>query len=125
MYTITFEDGTQFKGGNPRDSKWNEIGNKRIKQLAYKFGTQLLVLQDYEAYNHLPYNEAILGMGSYIPGLFIMGKWGNQIDKFYLNFKNGRIYHSLAIAGQEYQGKAVEGWKRGTEKLALKGWLIL
>ena len=48
MYKIYFEDGTDFIGGEPTDSKWNEMPNKTITKIEYSLLGKQIILQNYE-----------------------------------------------------------------------------
>ena len=55
LYTVIFEDGTEFIGGdNYTDTKWLELPNKKIKEILYKLPDgDYLYLGGYQKYYHM------------------------------------------------------------------------
>ena len=66
MYNIEFYDNTTFKGGDFKDSLWNKIPGKPIKKLTYKVGKHEVILEGYDAYNHLLEKADFLGTRGYM-----------------------------------------------------------
>lgn len=52
LYSIIFEDGTQYIGGSSyTDTKWRNIPNKKIKRIFYRLpGGDYITLSGYEKY---------------------------------------------------------------------------
>ena len=54
LYTIIFEDGTNFEGGTLQQPKWLELPNKKIHSIFYSLPLgDYLFLSGYDAYYHL------------------------------------------------------------------------
>lgn len=127
MYKIIYKDDTIFQGGNPRDSLWEKVENKGIKELRYLIGTnKWLILSGYERYNHLVEYEAIIGKGSRIVGIILMGEDGTQIERIHIDLKENKIRRSFAKLGQEYKGGLTTGWKEGIRNnVEIANWKII
>jgi hypothetical protein len=127
MYTITFVDGTTFEGGNPQDSKWDEIPKKPIKSVLYSITPFMQYLfKNFEAYNHCV--ERVRGVNmSYaaITKVIIMGLTKNRVYQIILD-KDGSVYQTVVAYGKEYSpySKQIDGkfagWDNGKP---LTGWV--
>lgn len=116
MYRITFNDGTHFDGGEPHASKWNEMPQKPIKKLEYNIHGKNIVMEGYEAYNHLiEHRNMIQGNNkiNHISNLILMGKKGNDIFKIIYSFRTKKIKYDIVKFGKEYNNKPTTGWKPG------------
>ena len=114
-YKITHIDNTTFIGGEPNDSKWTFI-NKPIIKLEYKLGKRTLVLENFEAYNHVVERFQIMGSKpgqSGICRLIIMTRIKNKVLKVIYNFIKRNITQEICKFGKEYRGKPHNGWKIG------------
>lgn len=115
MYKITFTDLIIFSGGNLQDSKWNEVpDDKKIAKLEYFTGDKTLVLENYEAYNHVVERVVFLQNGKSVVGkVILMAKKGQDVLKITYDFKKRKASSDLAIFGKEYRGRPHKGWKKG------------
>ena len=115
MYTVTFTDDTRFQGGEPNKSHWNDIPNKPITKIEYQIGNQNIVLQGYEAYNHL--FERSLGINKllYIPKIYLMAKKGNDVLILIYDIKRNKLDYDAQSFGKEYNNKSTTGWKEGVK----------
>ena len=115
MYKIIFDDKTEFIGGEPDNSKWNDMPNKPIVELQYTFGGKTIYLKNYEAYNHqiklgfLPFNN----QKTIILAIIIMVLEKGNVGRIIFDFPNKRIIKDIIPFGQEYNNKPASGWKRG------------
>lgn len=118
MYTITFEDDTQFKGGGPAESKWNEMPDKPIRKLEYFFRKQKVTLIGFESYNHIVERVRVMGHEEMITRVILMGRNGKGVDCFVYDLKQNTTYDYFDLFGMEYHGQSTKGWKKGikTEK---------
>lgn len=110
IYKILFEDGTYFEGGTWENSKWNEIPDKPIRVIAY----QKLILENFEAYNHLV--EHVVGINQPLEGIrktILMVAYGKKVYKFTFDFIKKQIIKSEEEMGKEYNGTTTTGWKKG------------
>lgn len=116
MYTIFFEDGTTFEGGEPNNSLWNEMPNKPIKKLIYKLFGKTIELENYEEYNHLVFLNYVLGKNqTFISSIQIKVKYGLLIGIYEFNY----LKKQLIVKVEENYGLNVEkdtGWKTGLLK---------
>lgn len=120
MYEITFISGEVWRGGNIQNSKWNEIPNKPIKKLEYFLFNHHLVLENFNAYNHLKEKISTLDGKTLITKIYVLVKENNKVIYFEYNFKNQQIIKKESIYGCEYYGKPAGGWKQGIESIAGK-----
>ena len=114
-YKIVHEFGEIFFGGEPDDSKWDLI-EKPIAKVEYKLGVKTLILEGFEAYNHVVERFQIMGQKpgqNGICGLILMVKMANQVHKVMFNFRTSKVTQELVEFGKEYRGKPHSGWKKG------------
>jgi hypothetical protein len=124
MYLVNFITGETFRGGNPNNSKWNEI-NKPIKSIKYKTPINTILLQDYEAYNHIVERVGFIqGSGQLITKVILMVKSGEDVMKLILDVRKNKIYSKLAKFGKEYNNKPTTGWKEGIKGLKGKSKIL-
>jgi len=115
MYKIIFEDKTEFMGGDPENSQWNDIPNKPITELQYSFGGKTIYLKNYEAYNHqlklgfLPFNN----QKTIILSIIIMVLEKGNVGRIIFDFPNKRIIKDIVPFGKEYNNRPASGWKAG------------
>jgi hypothetical protein len=115
MYTIVFEDRTKFIGGEPNNSKWNDIPNKPIAKLQYSFGGKTIILEGYEAYNHI-IKVGFLTLNPQKPiilAVIIMALEKNKVNRIIFDFTKQKIFEDIVDFGKEYNNKSVSGWKLG------------
>jgi len=120
MYTVTFSDGTIWKGGEPLKSNWNDMPKKPIAKLDYQVGSQTICFQGYQAYNHIVEKSIILSRGIQSIKLMLMVKKGEDVLILMYDFKVKKIEYDTKIFGHEYNGKVTKGWKEGIEGLKPK-----
>lgn len=114
MYNVIFKNGEKFEGGEPENSKWNEMPDLEISQLNYSLGTKWLILENYEAYNHLVEYITIVGQTkTIISKILILGKIKNYVHKFTYDFIKGRVKMEMVQYGKEYNNSSTTGWKKG------------
>ena len=129
-YKIIFSDNSIWKGGHYTNSKWNEIPtDKAIKKIEYNigFGKPTIILENYEAYNHLiEINFGMFkdGLKKGIARIMLLTKKGQDTTKIIYDFELGKIFLKEAEFGKEYYGKPTKGWKKGIEGLKPKTQII-
>ena len=114
-YKIVHEFGEIFFGGEPDDSKWDII-EKPIAKVEYKLGVKTLILENFEAYNHVVERFQIMGQKpgqNGICGLILMAKKGSKVLRVFYNFRKGAVTQDTCEIGKEYRGKPHSGWKKG------------
>ena len=113
LYQIKFEDGSIFQGGNLENSKWNEMPDKPIESVEYYLLTNKVVLENYEAYNHLVERVSLMDGRMFISKVILLGKSQNKVLSVVFDFMKEKVYGLNSEFGYEYNGKAVSGWKAG------------
>jgi hypothetical protein len=113
MYEIEFIDGEFWGGGLPENSRWNSIPKKPIKQIKYYLLNQPIVLNNYDAYNHLVEKISTFDGRQSITEVILMGKKGNRVDIIIFDLQKKQIYKQTKEFGKEYYGKPTSGWKLG------------
>ena len=114
MYKLFFEDGSSFIGGEYYESKWNEIPNKPITRLEYRFNGKCLYAEGYSAYNHLVEHVKNVTQGiQYISQIIILLKNGQDILQVKYNPHSSQVHYEISKFGEEYRGKSTTGWKTG------------
>lgn len=116
MYLITFENNEKFHGGDLLNSKWNDIPyNKNIASIIYYFPIKVIVLSNYEAYNHLVYQAIVKGK-IFIERIKLFAKFQSKIDIFEYSIKEKILFKdSCATKNMLYDNK-VTGWKQGVKR---------
>lgn len=129
MYIVTFADGTTFEGGNPADSKWDEIPKKSIKSIEYQLTPFLkYIFSNFESYNHcVERTKSLDGSNlNIITKVIIMGRFKGRVVQVMMD-NHGSVYELNGLKyGEEYsnqinltpEGK-FNGWKNGRP---LTGW---
>ena len=133
MYKIRFSDDSEFTGGEPNESLWNQIPQgKSITALEYSFlGTNML-FKGFEAYNHIVEHAVVLlnySGQTYPPAqritrVIIMAKWQNRVYEVVYDIKNQQVYQQIEVIGKENADK--EGTEIGgllTVTKATTGWI--
>ena len=114
MYKCLMEDCT-FVGGEPTNSKWNEMPNKKIKSLEYNYLDQKIELEGFDSYNHL--YEITTGVikvkGLMLTKVAIMARKDNQVHVFIFDLLNKKLNKLCKEFGKEWGDKPSTGWKEG------------
>ncbi len=119
MYTITFEDGTKYQGGNLLKSGWNSMPTKPIKEWVYQLAGKQFKMSGYEEYNHIV-ERVNVGGQEIITKVILMGRVGQLVESYMVDLQLKRIFSNGNIIGTEYQGKSVTGWKTGVRGIPTK-----
>jgi len=115
-YKVEFIDNTSFIGGDVDNSKWNEMPIKPIKKITYFFAGHKILLENYEAYNHVVEHTLFIQKGTNILNPTLMVKKGNNVLKLTFDRQKSEFGYNLADWGKEWKGKAHPGWKEGIFK---------
>lgn len=117
MHIITFEDLSIWQGGEPNNSKWNEMPNKAIKKIEYSLFNRTIIFENYEAYNHIvEYSTILYGNNtSRITKVLLIAKKGNASYIYTFDLLARECYTSSTEYGREYNNKEIIGWKKGLE----------
>ena len=114
MYKIIFEDNTEFIGGTLHNSNWNKITNIPIKKLEYYLLGKVIILENFELYNHLIERISIINTNQeIISKLILMGKKEETVITYTYDFIKKNGYFGSELFGREYLGKPTTGWKKG------------
>ena len=117
MYKVIFEDGTVFNGGEPENSRWNEIPNKPIAEIEYWLGKHIH-LKNYEAYNHLTkYAFRVDNQQQSVVAVIILDKILNIVQRFCFDLIKRELIIDEVPFGIEYNNKPASGWKTGLSNL--------
>jgi len=121
MYTIKFEDGELFLGGNPANSNWTHMPNKPIAELHYDLLGKKIKLSGYEAYNHLVKNAFMIAtQQQIITAIIIMARQSNVVKRFIYDLIKNKLIIDEVPFGNEYNNKPTSGWKKGLNTLKSK-----
>ncbi|MFH0805987.1 MAG: hypothetical protein V1901_03880 [Patescibacteria group bacterium] len=123
MYKIIFEDNTEFIGEDLQNSKWNEMPNKKIKKIEYSLLGKIVILENYEAYNHLIEHSIFIlaNQKPRINRILLMAKKDNRVYIFIFNLLNKELYiEKTCDFGKEYHGGSTIGWKQGLQSEIIK-----
>ena len=75
MYKIIFEDNSIFKGGEPNNSKWDDIPNKAIKRIEYTYKNKKVVMGGFIKYCHIvKKGSALIGNFNGIMQVILMAR---------------------------------------------------
>ena len=113
MYKVVFEDNTVFIGGEPNDSKWNEMPDKPIKKIEYYLSKIPIVLENFEAYNHIIERVKFINRpGQRITKIILMGKKKSLVYQLIFDLKKKKMFQEKTLYNKQYTG-----WKIGIENL--------
>ena len=120
MYTVIFENGTNYEGGDLENSRWNDMPDLPIIRLEYSFPSlskenkegQTALMEGYDSYNHLVERINIQAK-EIINKVILLGKIDQQVSIITYDCKTKKISQSTAEFGKEYEGKPSTGWKIG------------
>ncbi|MBN1467715.1 MAG: hypothetical protein JW924_03235 [Fusobacteriaceae bacterium] len=112
MYKVYFEDGSIFEGGSPTNSKWNDMSKKSIVKLEYAVCNKQVIMEGYEAYNHVIEHCITVGKAE-ISRLWLMVKKDTDTLIIKFDLRTGKIDYDAVDFGKEWRGKPVTGWKPG------------
>jgi hypothetical protein len=110
MYKLRFSDETEFMGGEPENSLWNEIPQgKSIASMQYSFLDKGFLLNGFEAYNHIVERAVVLlnfSGQTYPPAqritrIIILAKWQNRVYEVIYDIKNQSVYQQAEVIGKE------------------------
>jgi hypothetical protein len=118
MYTLVFNDGEVFLGGEPENSLWNNMPLKPIRKIEYNLLGHTVIFEGYESYNHLVEKVQFIhnAKGTRISKIVLMAKKNNIIYSYIFDLLNNRIDTETAEFGKEYYGKPTTGWKEGMKE---------
>jgi len=113
MYKIYFEDNSIFESSSDK-SEWNKMPSKSIVKIEYKFENNTVLLEGFEAYNHVVEKiQFINKQGQYITKIILMGKHNTQVYQIIFDFQHKRAYQKITKENEEYNENKITGWKKG------------
>jgi len=124
MLTIKFTDGEMIQ-----NVPWLSLPNKRIHKIKYCFNGKKILMENYEAYNHLVEKTFNMFNGAtQIRSVYLMGRKGgisqivrlNMIDKTIQEYKTeiNKEYGAVnALTDMWINGRPSTGWKDGVLNL--------
>jgi hypothetical protein len=115
LYELKFIDGTNFKGGNLKNTRWNEIPDKPIDSITYYFMGRQIRMKGFDAYVNVKFFGKNLNsnQGDLLYATAIMAKKGCAVWRFIFDLQNHTFTRDVVPFGQENEGKPVTGWKIG------------
>lgn len=125
LYQVQFNDGSSYNGGNNyKETKWNDMPKKNIKQIAFRLpDSNLLVLRGYKEYNHFcEATQDVYGSNKFtLRYQYLMGRIGDKVISYRITlfegknnrYKLGDITRREYEYGKEYNQKPTKGWKKG------------
>lgn len=118
MYKVYFKDGEIFKGGNYKDSKWNDMPHKPIVKIKYTLVNKTLVLEGFDGYNHLVEKVQFVNKtGRKITRILLLGRVGGMVTRIIYDFQKNKVIQDSRLMGNEYNYKPTSGWKLGVTTL--------
>ena len=118
MYKIIFEDNSIFKGGEPNNSKWDDIPNKAIKRIEYTYKNKKVVMGGFIKYCHIvKKGSALIGNFNGIMKIILMGRNAKESQLFIWDLIKGEFSTATTEIDKEYNGGKVTGWKKGISAL--------
>lgn len=115
MYTILFSNNVKFKGGQPDNSKWNDIPKYPIKRLIYNYKGYKVILKGYKEYCHVVKRGRFLA-GNRFEGILqviLMARVEKESYLFIWDLIKNEFYTGVTKIDKEYNGGKVLGWKEG------------
>jgi len=112
-FKLYFEDNTIFEGKSIPKSDWSKAPDKKIIGMEYTLGDQTRILEGYKQYNHLVENYAIIGGGTGIRAVYLMGRTDNKTHIIIFDIQKKMILMKEVNYGEEYGKQILRGWKEG------------
>jgi len=115
MYYLNFGKGIEFAGGEPNNSRWNEIPTKQITELNYNMFGKKITMRDFESYNHIVERAKMINkkFADTITAVYLMGKYKSQVYVIKFDLIQNTIKDYISEFGHEYNGGTTTGWKEG------------
>lgn len=114
MYIITFTDGTTFDGGEPENTKWNELPNIPIKSVDCWLIDSKYHFEYFEEYCSCV--ERIHGVNKpleLVSKWIIMGRVKQRVYQVIFDLQRSSVDQLCVPWGQEYNKRPLIGWKQG------------
>lgn len=115
LYDIEFTDGTRFKGGNLKNTRWDEIPSKMIKRIKYRLAGREITVEGFDAYVNVKFYGKIVNSssGDLLYAVALMARKGNAVWQFLFNLQEHTLVRNIVPFGCENEGRPVVGWKIG------------
>jgi len=115
LYTIFFEDGTNFWGGNIDNTHWLEIPNKPIKKLIYILPSgKKLIYEKYDTYYHfVEATQDIIKKGQkQLEYAYLICKQGTKCEVMKIDLRTKKIITTILDETDNFiQSLNKIGWK--------------
>lgn len=110
MYKIIFDDNTEFLGGDLKNSLWNEMPDKFIKEFQYYLNGKTLYLSGYDAYNHEIEKIVLMNDKKIICNSIILSaKEKDKVLRIIIDIRTGYI----STKWKDFNTLNISGWKKG------------
>lgn len=134
MYKIRFADNSEYTGGEPQDSRWNDMPDKAIESIQYSFLGIGFIFKGFESYNHILERVVVLSNNpaqavkppQRITKIILMARWKSRVYEVIYDLERKRVYQQVEVFGKKYIdkeisvlgrnmriGQATTGWKKG------------
>jgi hypothetical protein len=115
MYYLNFGKGIEFAGGEPNNSRWNQIPNNPIVELEYNILGKSITLRDFASYNHIVERAQIINKKSAdtITAVYLMGKYESHVYVIKFDLIKNTVRDYISELEHEYNGGTTTGWKQG------------
>lgn len=100
-----------FKGGNPDNSRWNDMNNKVIHKIEYALFNKKVIVEGYYQYNHIVTKHATINGNQFISKIELMCAKEYSVKIFTWDIKNQCFYVDDKAFSEEF--KKLSGWKSG------------
>lgn len=108
MYKLRFTDDTEFIGGEPNESLWNQIPvGKSIASLQYSFLGVGFLFKGFEAYNHIVERVIVLNKNNplsrceEVSRAILLCKWQNRVYEVIYDLKAQKVFQQVELLEQD------------------------
>lgn len=117
LYEIKFIDGTNFRGGNLKNTRWGEIPCKAIAEISYYFMGRQIRIRGFDAYVNVKFHGKSINVGSkdYVYAVALMAKKGHAVWRFIFDLQKQTFIRDVVPFGHENEDRPVTGWKIGLD----------
>jgi hypothetical protein len=110
MLSIKFADGELIQ----IEKGWNDLPNKPILRVKITIDNHVMMMENYESYNHLQeYCTNLLSGNKTLRNRYLLGRKGDKIKGIKYNYISNTFEEFECEFGKEYNGRPSTGWKEG------------
>lgn len=125
QYKVIFFDDTETISSS-FNSIWNSLPKKPIKKLEYYINNRTIVLEGYEAYNHIKEDIMIINKGYRFIIRLLVKNVNNVLEVVInpFNIKKPLISYNTYEFTKEFRGQAYSNWKMGISSLSPRCYIL-